>query len=72
MTYGPREVMTTLAAMAGGFPPLKLKRRRKRTPNPVVEAAAAAKRARKIARFEEDARRTQAGRRAREWLTGLT
>lgn len=50
------------AGIAGGLPPLRLPKRRERKPDPVAEAAAIAKRARKAAKRAEDERRTAEGR----------
>lgn len=50
------------AGIAGGLPPLHLPKRRERKPDPVAEAAAIAKRARKAAKRADDERRTAEGR----------
>ena len=56
------DVLGIAAGIAGGLPPLRLPKRRERKPDPVAEAAAIAKRARKAAKRAEDERRTAEGR----------
>lgn len=55
-------VLGVLAAMSGGLPELRLKRRRRRKPDAAAEARAEAKRARRAAAFADGMRRTAAGR----------
>ena len=56
------DVIAIAAGIAGGLPPLHLPKRRERQPDPVAEAAAIAKRARRAAKRAEDERRTAEGR----------